>query len=240
MWIKICANTSPADAQLAADSGADAVGFVFAPSPRQVTAEQAARIASKLHDDVTRIGVVASAGFDEIAGAVRLAGLHGTQLHCAPDAGIARRLRAEFGQRHFLVQTLHWRLAAAPEESSRQILEQLRVLTEENTVDAVLLDTQTANASGGTGQAFDWKYAKQVLASAPTPLHIVVAGGLSPANVREAILTLRPWGVDVASGVEARPGQKNPEALRAFITAARSAFAEVEKLTRRTPAVYPL
>lgn len=241
MWIKICANTSFADAQLAAESGADAIGFVFAPSPRQVSLEQAAAVASRLPDDITRIGVFQSAGFDAIAAAVRVAGLHGAQLHSAPDPALARRLRHEFGQRHFLVQTLHWRLAAAPEESSRQILEQLKALTEENTVDAVLLDTQTATASGGTGRTFDWKYAKQVLAcAAPTPLHLILAGGLTPANVREAILTLRPWGVDVASGVEARPGQKNPETLRAFIAAARSAFAEVEKLTRRTPAMYPL
>lgn len=228
MWIKICANTSLADAQLAADSGADAVGFVFAPSPRQVNAEQVAAIASRLPDDTTRIGVFQSAAFDEIAAAIRLAGLHGAQLHSTPDAALARRLRAEFGHHHFLIQTLHWRLAAAPEESSRQILEHLGMLAHENTVDAILLDTQTATASGGTGQPFDWKYAKQVLASARTPLHIIVAGGLTPANVREAILSLHPWGVDVASGVEARPGQKNPDTLREFIRNARLAFREIE------------
>jgi phosphoribosylanthranilate isomerase len=95
----------------------------------------------------------------------------------------------------------------------------LRAIAAEKAIDRVLVDTKTAEASGGTGVPFDWKAAKGALAESKVKL--IVAGGLMPENVAEAIATLRPWGVDVASGVEAKPGQKDPQKLRQFIRNAR-------------------
>src|SRR6516162_8604535 len=108
MWIKICANTNLDDAQLAAGLGADAVGFVFAPSARRVTAAEVARITPYLPDKVERIGVVHSHDVDEIAGIVHEAELTGVQLHGGVDPALARRLREIFKGRLTIIQTVHW------------------------------------------------------------------------------------------------------------------------------------
>lgn len=231
MWIKLCANTSLADAQLAADACADALGFIFAPSPRRVDAAQVAAITPKLPPDITQVGVFQTGDFDEIAAIIRATGLHGIQLHgnaAALDLGLIDRLRAEFGERQFLIQTLHWSVDQDPAQTEQKLRSALRTLRTHGAIDAVLLDTKTASASGGTGRAFDWKRAQQVLAAETGKLRIILAGGLKPENVAEAIRTLRPWGVDVTSGVEKRPGEKDPARVAAFVTAARAAFAAIE------------
>lgn len=228
MWIKICGNTNAKDPQLAATAGADAVGFVFAPSPRQVTPEQVAAIAPQLPDDLTRVGVFQTRDFDEIASTVRMAGLHGIQLHGGLDLSLIDKLRAEFSWRQFLIQAVSWQVDDDPMESEQQFLNELRAVVRHGVADALLIDAKTTTASGGTGKTLDWKHAREVLDSHPTPIRIVIAGGLHPGNVREAIVTLRPWGVDVSSGVEAAPGRKHPEILEDFIRAARFAFLEIE------------
>ena len=108
MWVKICANTNLEDAKLAAQLGADAVGFVFAPSKRQVTAEQVAAIVSELPVPLEKIGVFATHDAEEIAGIVRATGLTGAQLHGGFDAELARRLRVLLGDDLTIIQTLHW------------------------------------------------------------------------------------------------------------------------------------
>lgn len=231
MWIKLCANTSLADAQLAADACADAVGFIFAPSPRRVDAAQVAAMVAKLPPDITQIGVFQTQDFEEIVATIRATGLHGIQLHgssAAPDLTLIDRLRAEFGERQFLIQTLHWPVDQDPAQTEQNIRAAIRALREHGGIDAVLLDAKTATASGGTGKAFDWKRAQQVLAAETGKLRIVLAGGLKPENVEQAIRTLRPWGVDVTSGVEKRPGQKDPRRVAEFVVAARAAFAAIE------------
>ena len=228
MWIKLCANTSLTDAQLAADACADALGFVFAPSPRRVDAAQVAAIVGKLPPDITQIGVFQSHDFDTIAATIRATGLHGIQLHGAPDLRLIDRLRAEFGEGSFLIQTLHWALDQDPAQTEQHLRSAIRALRTHRGIDAILLDAKTATASGGTGKAFDWKRAQQMLGAETGKLRIVLAGGLKPENVAEAIRTLRPWGVDVASGVEKRPGQKDPARVAAFVVAARAAFAAIE------------
>ncbi|HEX4039697.1 MAG TPA: phosphoribosylanthranilate isomerase [Acidobacteriaceae bacterium] len=240
MWIKICANTNAEDANLAAENGADAVGFVFAPSPRRVTAGQIAEFMPDLPADLTKIGIFNTQDFEEIVFSLRTAGLDGVQLHGELDFSLAENLRRQFGASFFVIQTLHWDLSCEPARAEQRLREQLRAMARHSAVDAVLLDSRTATASGGTGKTLDWSRARDVLGAEAGPLRVILAGGLHPDNVREAIHTLRPWGVDVASGVEALPGKKDPARLRGFITSARAAFAEVEKLTRRTPAVYPL
>lgn len=228
MWIKICGNTNLQDVLLAADAGADAAGFVFAPSARRVTMAQMSEIMPGLPDDLTSVGVFHTQDFDEIVSAVRSAGLHGVQLHGELDFSLAEKLRREFGARLFIIQTLHWDINNDPARAEEKLRNELRAVARHNDIDAVLLDTRTAMGSGGTGKAFDWKRAREVVAAEAGRLRIIVAGGLYPGNIREAILTLRPWGVDVASGVEFAPGKKHPEILRDFIREARFAFREIE------------
>lgn len=228
MWIKICGNTNLEDTLVAAEAGADAVGFVFATSPRRVTLGQISDIMPGLPEDLTRVGVFNTQNFDEIASALRSAGLHGVQLHGELDFSLTEKLRTEFGPSLFLIQTLHWDLNRDPERSEEKLRNELRAIARHRDIDVVLLDTRTPTASGGTGQAFDWKRAHEVIAAEAGKLRIIIAGGLHPGNVREAILTLRPWGVDVASGVESRPGKKAPHVLEDFIREARSAFLAIE------------
>ena len=217
MWIKICANTNLEDALLAAELGADAVGFVFAPSKRQVTAAQVAGITPHLPVAVERVGVFHSHDAGEIAGIVRDAGVTAAQLHGGLDEALAEELHAGGIP---MIQTLHWTLDApdAAEVVSRQ-LEHLATL---GTIDRVLIDSKVGAATGGTGVSFDWTLARAVFAAAPSSLRLIVAGGLGPANVAEAIAEIAPWGVDVASGVESTPGRKDPARLRAFLKNARA------------------
>jgi phosphoribosylanthranilate isomerase len=228
MWIKICANTSLEDARLAAEAGADAVGFVFAPSRRQVTAQQAAEIGASLPPDPTQLGIFMQHTFDEIVAMTRHAGLHGIQLHGEFDPWLTEELRREFGHRQFLMQTLHWRVDDEASASEATLLEQYAAVSRQGVVDAVLLDAKTSTAAGGTGRTLPWKRLRDVLSSEPRGLRVVLAGGLRPENVAEAIGTLRPWGVDVASGVEQMPGKKDPVRVEAFIRNARNAFAAIE------------
>ena len=213
MWVKICANTSVEDALLAADAGADAVGFIFAPSPRRVTAEQVAAITSRLPANVERIGVFVNATFEEIDSAVRTSGLTGVQLHSHGAPDLPGRLRAQLGPALRILRVVHFGPNAAKQAQE--------IATDPN-VDAILVDSRTATAVGGTGIAFDWDDASRTLFHNPEARKpIIAAGGLSPENVHEAIAVLRPWGVDVTSGVEAAPGRKDPAKVRAFIAAAR-------------------
>jgi phosphoribosylanthranilate isomerase len=228
MWVKICGTTSLQDAQLAAESGADAIGFVFAPSPRRVTSSQLAELPLELLGDARRIGVFVSQPFEEIAYNVRAAQLTGAQLHGELDFSLIEQLRGEFGDDLLIIQTLHWPAEGLTSETQQRLRSDLGAIAEHGGADAVLLDTKTAQASGGTGMSWDWQSAREVLSPMAGKLRLIVAGGLHAGNVAEAIRTLHPWGVDVASGVEAAPGKKDPDRVRAFIREARMAFAEFE------------
>ena len=216
MWVKICANTNLEDATLAVDLGADALGFVFASSPRRVTADQVTEIIAKLPAAVEKIGVFTTLDAEEIAATVRSTGLTGVQFHSDYDsrliAGVAGLLPDVR-----LIQTLHRNVGLEREEEDSTTLQQLR---DNPVLQAVLVDSRTAKASGGTGIAFDWEVARQSL-EVLAPMPLIVAGGLTPGNVAQAISVLRPWGVDVASGVESYPGKKDPEKLAAFLANAR-------------------
>jgi phosphoribosylanthranilate isomerase len=236
MWIKICGTTNLADAQLAVEAGADALGFVFAASPRRMTAAQVAEItralpkAIELPGSVETIGVFADAGFDEIVTAVHEGGLTGVQLHSDVDLvpDLAMRLREEFShgaphsERLTILQVLHFH------SEGDALQEQLAELGQNPALDAVLVDSRTPQARGGTGICFDWQAASRGFLSAARQLRVIAAGGLKPENVREAIETLRPWGVDVASGVEAAPGRKDPARVKEFIATARAAAMALE------------
>lgn len=225
MWIKICGNTSLEDAQLAVDAGADAVGFVFAESPRRVTRSQVTEIAPLLPKNIEKYGVFVDPNFEEVVEAVTECGLTGVQLHTTSDPGLPLRLREHFEEiptrgRLGILRVIHY-----ASDFDRQ-LEELR---HGYAIDGVLIDSRTAKAIGGTGVAFDWRAAQTSFLHTAPHLRLIVAGGLRPENVADAIYTLQPWGVDVASGVEASPGAKDPERVRAFVSAARRAAAEMEK-----------
>lgn len=228
MWTKICANTNVDDTLMAADAGADAVGFVFAPSPRRVTPAQVADITPELPPDLRTIGVFNTQNFDEIVFSLQSAGLNGVQLHGELDFSLPEKLRDEFAPGFFVIQTLHWDVNSDPVRAEGRLRDELRAVARHRGIDAVLLDTRTPAASGGTGRVFNWEHARQALFDEVGDLQIIVAGGLNPGNVAEAIRTLHPWGVDVASGVESYPGRKDPARLHAFLTASSNAFAELK------------
>jgi len=211
LWVKICGNTSLADAMLAVDAGADAVGFVFAPSPRQVTPEQVAAIAPALPNSIEKIGVFVDSTFEQIESAVQTCGLTGVQLHFEGGEDLPARLRGRFGPPLRILHVLHY----APDLAARA-----SALAGNRNIDAILVDSRTATAIGGTGIRFDWDEAASLFQTAGT--RMIAAGGLNPANVREAIDRLRPWGVDVASGVELSPGRKEPAKVHAFVQNART------------------
>jgi phosphoribosylanthranilate isomerase len=221
MWIKICANTNLADAQLAAELGADAVGFVFAPSTRRVTADQVARITPHLPATIERVGVFHSLDAEEIAATVLTAGLTAVQLHGGVDPTLARELQKAFAGEIKIIQTIHWQVDADG-ASAQTVAQHLSEIAREGIIDRVLIDSKVGKATGGTGVTFDWEQARAVLAQSKGNLKLIVAGGLHPENVAEAIQRLNPWGVDVASGVESEPGRKSPEKLAAFIKNARA------------------
>jgi phosphoribosylanthranilate isomerase len=222
MFVKICAHTNLADALLSVEAGVDALGFVFAKSSRQVTAAQVAVITRALPKQIKKIGVFHARSVDEIIHDVHLAGLNGVQLHFAFDPAVVAKLRAEFGADLFIVQTLHWVVYGHVDRAEKWFREELQAVVNAGGVDAILLDARTEAASGGTGQSFDWARARAVLDADAGDLKIIVAGGLTPENVREAIAALQPWGVDVASGTEFMPGMKDAAKIRAFVAAARA------------------
>ena len=216
LWIKICANTSLGDALMAAEAGADAVGFVFAPSPRRMTAEQAAQIVPHLPAALEKIGVFVDVGFDEIVATVEAAGLTGVQLHFDAPTALAARLREKFGTKLRILGVVHFDSAAAG---------RVAAMAGDANIDGLLVDSRTATAVGGTGQVYDWDEARRSIFGADAKMKFVAAGGLTPENVAGAIAALRPWGVDVVSGVEAAPGRKDHAKVRAFVANARAANA---------------
>jgi phosphoribosylanthranilate isomerase len=221
MWIKICANTNLDDAQLAAELGADAVGFVFAPSPRQVTAAEVARITPHLPEGLECVGVFPALEAQQIAGIAQECGLSAVQLHGGVNPELIRQLDEIFNGQVKLIQTVHWQVDADA-ASAAVVAEQLRQIDADGLVARVLIDAKVGSDLGGTGVSFDWNAARATLAEAGAGLKLIVAGGLRQENVADAIRRLNPWGVDVASGVEQSPGHKSPEKLAAFIRAARN------------------
>ncbi len=226
VWVKICGTTTREDAQTAVDAGADALGFVFAASPRRVTPAQVGRITGKLPEHIERWGVFVRPSLAEVIATVEEAGLTGVQIHATDDPTLAARVRSYFSavegrKRLGLLQVLHF----GPGFDA-----QLASLRQDHSVDAVLVDSRTAAVEGGTGLRFDWAAAGGSFLRAAPHLRLIAAGGLAPENVAEAIAALRPWGVDVVTGVEAAPGRKDAARVRAFVERARKAVAALAEM----------
>ena len=217
IWIKICGNTTLEDALMAAEAGADAVGFVFAPSPRRVTAAQVAAIVPQLPATIEKIGVFVDAALEEIVGTVQACGLTGVQLHFDAVPELPARLHERLGPGLRILRVVHFG-AGNGEQQAAGIAEHVR----NPHVDAVLVDSRTKIAVGGTGVAFDWVEAGKSLFQNARACKLIAAGGLNPENVADAIAMLHPWGVDVVTGVESAPGCKDGAKVREFVARART------------------
>jgi phosphoribosylanthranilate isomerase len=209
-WIKFCGTTSLADAMASIAAGADALGFIFAPSKRHVMVAQVKEITQKLPAEVEKIGVFMDETVENMLSIAVEAGLTGVQLHGKESSEALARLAAENpGNRRLrLIKTV------LVKDDFRHDLQ--RVLNEVKPPDCVLLD-----AGAGSGATFSWGAAKEFTHGSTA--QVIVAGGLTPENVGEAIQTLSPWGVDVVSGVELLAGRKDPHKLKAFVDAVRKA-----------------
>ena len=239
-WVKICGTTNLEDALTAVEAGADAVGFVFyEKSPRNISVEAAREIVGKLPDQVEKIGVfVRGDGVDPMDIMFRV-GLTGTQSYSSPEGGQygepLKAVRASClpPRARFLTALPMNLVGADPEQLQhltrlfsewRKKLDEASSAVGERLMGTFVLDSGDLRTPGGTGKAFDWKRAVALAdAMRQGGAKLVVAGGLTPENVSEAIGILKPWGVDVVSGVEARPGKKNPEKVRVFVEAVRDA-----------------
>jgi len=219
MWVKICGTTSLEDAQAAVDAGADALGFVFAESPRRVEPAAAGEIVRSLPERVEKVGVFVNETAKHISEIVREAGLTAVQLHGDESLDFAANIGATLGPS----QTLRV-IPVLPIHRIQEMAKSGGVLVRlSRQIDTVLIDSAAQGQRGGRGQTWQWEMGKFLLETFRDSVRIIVAGGLTPANVADAIRTLRPWGVDVVSGVEREPGKKDHAKVRAFVKAAKSA-----------------
>lgn len=226
MWVKICGNTRLEDCQRAVDLGVDALGFIFAHGKRLVTAEHVRTITSQLPTHVATFGVFTQRDPEFILRTADVAGISGVQMHGFFDASLASALRERFPKGHSprLIQVVHWDVDKSVDTQQARLRTELAVLADSGLVDAALMDSRTTQGSGGTGVTFDWAAAASVVQESRLP--VIAAGGLRPENVAEAVRILKPWGVDVSSGVEAAPGVKDATRMEQFVQAARSGSAE--------------
>ena len=237
-WVKICGMTNLEDALVAVDAGADAVGFVFyEKSPRCVTVQTAREICEKLPEGVEKIGVFVGSKTHQakVLLEAQLTGMQCYLVHGGSASGndAIGRDALPPGFRQLLAFPI--KLFSEPQNQIPAMVEEfaesmrsLPVPPPENLLDTFLLDSGNAQQPGGTGRTFDWKTAGPISESMRRHgLKLVVAGGLRPDNVGEAISALKPWGVDVVSGVEASPGKKDPEKVRAFVRAVRECDRKV-------------
>lgn len=202
--MKICGITSCADAEAAVAAGVDAIGIVCAPSPRRVPVEGVREIVASLPAGVLSFGVFRNEEPGRVVETVRASGLSGVQLHGEEDPAEVAWIAARVG---CVIKALPWGQAAPSYEVHQGAW-------------ALLVDS----VRPGSGERADWDHVRL-----PAGTRTIVAGGLRPENVAEAILRFQPFGVDVASGVEQAPGRKDPERMAAFVHNAREAARRVER-----------
>lgn len=200
--IKICGMTRYEDARVACNLGVDALGFIFHPkSKRFITPEQAREIIRKLPPYVSRVGVFVDTPTDDVISVARYCQLDTIQLHGNESPEFCE------GIPYPVVKTI----AIGP-ETSLAILDQY-------SPSGFLLDTWSNSGSGGTGKTFDWRIAAK---ACQTRSNVILAGGLGPSNILDALNTVKPYGIDLNSGVEISPGIKNPLKMRDCVNLVRS------------------
>ena len=212
-WVKICGMTNLEDALVAVDAGADAVGFVFyEKSPRYVTVETARGIVEKSPESVEKVGVFVNEEEGALCDVADRAGLSAIQMHGdnedphVADLVVAKRPKVKV-------------LAAI--SMLRENPDAWAMMWRRDVIHAFLVDSGNSSKPGGTGKAFDWRVSGARVENIKRLGKVVAAGGLTPENVSVAVEVLKPWGVDVVSGVEASPGKKDSDKVRAFVRAVR-------------------
>lgn len=214
MKIKICGTTSLEDARLAADAGADMLGFIFyPPSPRAITPEAATEIIRILREEKganapMMVGVFVDELVEQVQAIQAQAGLDALQLH-GSEPPVEMRLLSPYAFKAIRPQNRG--------DAEGSVATYSRVLPDNPAIPQFLMDTFHPWKMGGTGQMADWSVALVVARR----FRLMLAGGLTVENVAEAIKTVAPWGVDVVSGVEARKGVKDPDKLRRFVEIVR-------------------
>lgn len=226
-WVKICGITNLEDALVAVEAGADAIGFVFyEKSPRKMEAAQVRKIVSALPERLEKMGVFVMKRPEEMAAIAEEAGIAACQAHIDFNGTPLQQRLQEGG--FFVLPNLDL-------GSGKKVYVSLpaNLLLDDDryrgmgwakgadSMGALFIDSGHGSMPGGTGQTFDWRQFQPAMQPLSKHFKVVVAGGLTAENVTEAISILHPWGVDVSSGVEARPGKKDPEKIRAFIKAVR-------------------
>jgi len=216
--IKICGVTRQQDAECAIEAGVDALGFMFwAPSKRFIAVDKAAKIVDQLSPYVTTVAVFVDPTAAEVDAVVENVAIDSLQFHGHESADFCTRFGRPFVKA----------LAMRPDQDVSGFCLQY------HQADGVLLDTYRPGTPGGTGQQFSWQWIPRQLS-----LPVILAGGLAPENITEAVCTVRPYAVDVSSGVESSPGCKNPKKLQALCRAVRRADAMVEGLESQTTGEY--
>jgi phosphoribosylanthranilate isomerase len=220
-WVKICGITNVEDALASVDAGADALGFIFFDrSPRKIQPAAAGKIISELPREIEKVGVFVDEDATNIRAISQAAGLTAVQLYGIES--IANYASEE--------QPAVKLIAAIPATSIGNGANPSGNF--QAAVYALLIDSGSNSAPGGTGRRFDWENIQPGINALPLSLRVVIAGGLSPQNVAEAIDRFHPWGVDVVSGVESEPGKKDPKKVRAFIGAVRNADKNTQNANR--------
>jgi phosphoribosylanthranilate isomerase len=204
--VKICGLTTPQDAAAAIEFGADALGFNFFPGSKRYVGTETPWI-GELPGNIEKLAVLVNPSWDEAKAIAGTAGITALQLHGKESPEFCRRLMKEGIQFE----------KALPVSGTDSVVSIRNFSTR-----TVLLDSSGAGVFGGSGRAFPWEIARAFIEANPQ-LRVILAGGLNPENVAEAVATARPFGVDVTTGVEASPGRKDYARLRAFILAARAA-----------------
>jgi phosphoribosylanthranilate isomerase len=214
-WIKICGTTNLQDARESLEAGASALGFIFAPGPRRVDIFGASAILAELtQEDIETVAVFVNEHPRRIGEVVSQVACTGVQLHGDELPEDMKEYRETLGGRQ-IIKALHAKELL--EEGGEEKLD--RYLATD--IDAILLDSGSAEEPGGTGKPFEWERAAPLAAKIRGVMPLIIAGGLTPENVAEAIDLFQPWGVDVVSGVEFEPGKKSSTKVRHFIAAVR-------------------
>ena len=218
-WIKICGITNLEDAELAVDAGADALGFVFyEKSPRRVDVETARAIVARLPERIEKVGVFVEQTPDELRKVAEQAGLTAVQLYGDSSQDLLLGSPIPIDQQIGVEKLILVFPGERLKEGSFAISENAK-----EKIYAVLFDSGSGTTPGGTGTTFNWEQTHGMVQAISLTVPVIVAGGLNSSNIGDAVRVFQPFGVDVASGTEAKPGRKDPEKVRAFVEAVKRA-----------------
>ncbi len=203
IYIKVCGITSLQGAVNVCNAGVNAIGFIFAKSPRRITPDCAREIIARIPPYIQTVGVFVNEQPEAISEIIRYCGIDIAQLHGEEPVSVCNALSP--------------RVMKAARVKSSEDLKQLHIF--DGNVRGILLDSFSEKGYGGTGKIFDWAIAVEAVRQFQSP--VVLAGGLSPDNIVDAILQVKPYGVDVSSGVELEPGKKDIEKVKLFVSRVR-------------------